>query len=150
MAIAPTLEKYLRPGYSRGRLRMRLLSLPTMPLLAFVVTLFVNCAASAQAEPQGAPQPDSIDAPSASSPSGGPSNQAGAQPEANPTVPQPESSPTGGQHARQDAGGEPQSGHSESGSTSEKPASKVLITIDKTRQQMTVLVDGIEQYKWPV
>jgi lipoprotein-anchoring transpeptidase ErfK/SrfK len=150
MAIAPTLEKYLRPGYSRGRLRMRLLSLPTMPLLAFVVTLFVNCAASAQAEPQGAPQRDSIDAPSASSPSGGPSNQAGAQPEANPTVPQPESSPTGGQHARQDAGGEPQSGHSESGSTSEKPASKVLITIDKTRQQMTVLVDGIEQYKWPV
>ncbi|MGO8843203.1 MAG: hypothetical protein ACLQF1_19405, partial [Methyloceanibacter sp.] len=68
---------------------MRLLSLPTMPLLAFVVTLFVNCAASAQAEPQGAPQPNSTDAPSASNPFGGQSNQAGAQPEANPTVPQP-------------------------------------------------------------
>jgi lipoprotein-anchoring transpeptidase ErfK/SrfK len=148
MAIAPTLEKYLRPGYSRGRLRMRLLSLPTTPLLAFVVALFVSCAANAQAEPQGAPQPNSTEAPSASSPFGGQSNLAGAQPGANPTVPQPESSPTDGQHAPQE--GESQSGQSESGSTSEEPASKVLITIDKTRQQMTVLVDGIEQYKWPV
>jgi lipoprotein-anchoring transpeptidase ErfK/SrfK len=124
---------------------MRLLRLPTMPLLAFVVALFASCA-SAQAEPHST-QPNSTAAPSAS---GGQSNQAGAQPEANPTGAQPESSATGGQHAPQDAQSESQSGQSESGSSSQEPASKVLITIDKTRQQMTVWIDGIEQYEWPV
>jgi lipoprotein-anchoring transpeptidase ErfK/SrfK len=31
-----------------------------------------------------------------------------------------------------------------------EPVSKVLINIDKPTQQMTVFVDGIEQYSWPV
>jgi lipoprotein-anchoring transpeptidase ErfK/SrfK len=112
-----------------------------MPLLALVVALFVGCAASAQAEPQGAPQPNSP---------GAPSNQAGAQPEANPSGGQPESGPTGGQQAPQDAQGESQSGQSESGAASQQPATKIVITIDKSRQQMTVFVDGVEQYTWPV
>jgi lipoprotein-anchoring transpeptidase ErfK/SrfK len=34
--------------------------------------------------------------------------------------------------------------------TPEEPGSKVLITVDKEAQQMTVWVDGIEQYRWPV
>ena len=129
---------------------MYLLRLPTMPLLAFVVALFVSCAASAQAEPQGAPQPNSTGAPSASNPSGGQGNQAGAQPEADPTGAQPESNPGGGQHAPQGAQSESQSGQSESGSANEASASKVLITIDKSTQHMSVWVDGIEQYDWPV
>jgi lipoprotein-anchoring transpeptidase ErfK/SrfK len=58
--------------------------------------------------------------------------------------------PAKGSHAPEDAQGESQSGQSQSGSTSEEPAPKVLITIDKASQQMSVLVDGIEQYKWPV
>jgi lipoprotein-anchoring transpeptidase ErfK/SrfK len=53
-------------------------------------------------------------------------------------------------YAPEDAQGESQSGQSQSSSTSEEPAPKVLITIDKASQQMTVLVDGTEQYKWPV
>ena len=28
--------------------------------------------------------------------------------------------------------------------------SQILINIDKSRQEMTVFVDGIEQYTWPV
>src|SRR5262245_62595899 len=36
------------------------------------------------------------------------------------------------------------------GSASQEPASKILITIDKTRQRMSVSVDGIERYEWPV
>jgi lipoprotein-anchoring transpeptidase ErfK/SrfK len=112
-----------------------------MPLLALVVALFVSCAASAQAEPQDAPQPNSP---------GAPSNQAGAQPEANPSGGQPESGPTGGQQAPQDAQGESQSGQPESGAASQQPATKIVITIDKSRQQMTVFVDGVEQYTWPV
>jgi hypothetical protein len=37
--------------------------------------------------------------------------------------------------------------------TSPEPAqsgSQILINIDKSRQQMTILVDGIEKYSWPV
>jgi lipoprotein-anchoring transpeptidase ErfK/SrfK len=124
---------------------MRLLRLTAMPLLAFVVALFVSCPASAQAQPQGASQPNSTVTPSASTPAGGQSSQADVQPEANPT-----DSPIGGQHSAQDAEGESQSGQSESGSSSQEPASKVLITIDKTTQRTTVRVDGIEQYEWPV
>src|SRR5262245_42527374 len=30
------------------------------------------------------------------------------------------------------------------------PTSEILITIDKTRQRMSVSVDGIERYDWPV
>jgi lipoprotein-anchoring transpeptidase ErfK/SrfK len=32
----------------------------------------------------------------------------------------------------------------------EEPASNVLVTVDKGTQHMTVFVDGIEQYSWPV
>jgi len=32
----------------------------------------------------------------------------------------------------------------------QKPESKVLVTIDKGIQEMTVWVDGVEQYSWPV
>jgi lipoprotein-anchoring transpeptidase ErfK/SrfK len=32
----------------------------------------------------------------------------------------------------------------------EEPASKILITVDKEAQHMTVWVDGVEQYSWPV
>ena len=34
--------------------------------------------------------------------------------------------------------------------SNEDSGSKVLITIDKSAQHMTVWVDGIEQYSWPV
>jgi lipoprotein-anchoring transpeptidase ErfK/SrfK len=110
-----------------------------MSLVALVVALFVSCAASAQAEPQGAPQPNSTGA-----------NQAGAQPEANPAGAQPEPRAAGDQPAPQDAQGESQAGQTKPSSSSQEPASKVLITIDKSKQQMTVWVDGIQQYEWAV
>lgn len=34
--------------------------------------------------------------------------------------------------------------------TNEDSGSKVLVTVDKSAQHMTVWVDGIEQYSWPV
>jgi lipoprotein-anchoring transpeptidase ErfK/SrfK len=119
---------------------MRLLRLPVM-LLAF----FVCCSSIVQAESR--PQPDFLVAPSSPSGSG---NESGAQPQANPTGVQPESSYSGGQHVPQDEEGKSQSGQSGPGSASQEPASKILITIDKTRQRMSVSVDGIERYDWPV
>ena len=102
-----------------------------------------------RAESQRAPQPDFLVAPSAST-YARQNNEPGAQPEANPTSAQPESGPTGGQHAPQDEQGKSQSGQSGPGSSRQEPASQVLITIDKTRQRMSVSVDGMEQYDWPV
>jgi len=31
-----------------------------------------------------------------------------------------------------------------------QPGSQILINIDKTQQEMTVFIDGVEQYSWPV
>jgi len=33
---------------------------------------------------------------------------------------------------------------------SKKPGSSIVITVDKTKQEMTVWIDGIEKYDWPV
>src|SRR4029077_8662102 len=54
----------------------------------------------------------------------------GTQPESNPSTAQPESEATG-------ANSEPT-----------QDGSQILINIDKSRQEMTVFVDGIEQYTW--
>jgi hypothetical protein len=59
---------------------------------------------------------------------------------------------------------QPQTGHTEPGAASEQPdsaptdsnaaveppKSSVLINIDKSSQDMTVFVDGVERYSWPV
>jgi hypothetical protein len=52
-------------------------------------------------------------------------------------------------HRAQDGQQDSQSSQNESRSTSEESA-KIVITIDKMTQQMSVSVDGNEQYKWPV
>ena len=44
----------------------------------------------------------------------------------------------------------PGSAQPESNSGAKKAGSAVIINIDKTKQEMTVLVDGIEKYHWPV
>jgi lipoprotein-anchoring transpeptidase ErfK/SrfK len=98
-------------------------------------------AVSAQAEPQS---PD-------------PGTQSEASPTGEQTEPQPEgtdaeSNPADAQPDSNPAGAQPPSEDAQTGAEAapEEPASKVVITIDKTSQQMTVWVDGIEQYQWPV
>jgi len=43
-----------------------------------------------------------------------------------------------------------ESAQTEPDPANEPPASKVLVSIDKSMQEMTVFVDGIELYTWPV
>jgi L,D-transpeptidase catalytic domain len=47
---------------------------------------------------------------------------------------------------------EPKSGAAQSGANPEpaQAGSQILINIDKSLQEMTVFVDGIEKYQWPV
>ena len=59
-------------------------------------------------------------------------DSAGTQPESNPSTAQPESEATS------------------ANSEQTQDGSQILINIDKSRQEMTVFVDGIEQYTWPV
>jgi lipoprotein-anchoring transpeptidase ErfK/SrfK len=93
------------------------------------------------------PQSNSTVAPPSSLPFGGQSNEAGAQPKANSTGVQAESNTVDSQRAPQDTQDKSGPRQSEPG---QEPAPKILITIDKTKQRMTVLVDGTEKYDWPV
>jgi lipoprotein-anchoring transpeptidase ErfK/SrfK len=115
--------------------RMRVDRLPRLPLLALAAALLIGCPAGAQAEPQNAPKAE-------------------AQPEANSTAAQPEAAPADTaqkpEQKPQDAKGEPAKEQGEAAAKSEEPASKIVINIDKSKQEMTVFVDGVEQYSWPV
>ena len=87
-----------------------------------------------------------------------------AEPSPDGTPPQAEASPGTGQTAPHAVTGEPESvqtgpnaapGEPESAQTdpnaaAELPKSSVLVNIDKSSQEMTVFVDGVEQYSWPV
>ena len=94
--------------------------------------------AKVESEPDAPPEPG----PSAASP--GPDNEKavsepGTQPESKPSIGQPESSTV-----------QPESEATSANSEPTQDGSQILINIDKSRQEMTVFVDGIEQYTWPV
>jgi lipoprotein-anchoring transpeptidase ErfK/SrfK len=110
---------------------MRLPSLPTLPLLALAAALLIGCPVGAQAEPQDAPKAE-------------------AQPDANSGAAQPDAAPADSAQKPEEATGEPPKDQSQSAAKSEEPASKIVINIDKSKQEMTVFVDGVEQYSWPV
>jgi lipoprotein-anchoring transpeptidase ErfK/SrfK len=111
---------------------MRLLGLPRIPKHAYslfiIPFLAVAIASSAGAEtssnppsPQDGGNPPSVEAKP---------NAAAEQPKSDPSTVQPNSKPA---TAKSDQAG-----------------SQILINIDKSRQEMTVFVDGIEKYTWPV
>jgi len=50
--------------------------------------------------------------------------------------------------ATQDSKGKPEDG--DAAAAPEQPKSTILIDIDKSTQEMTVFVDGVQQYSWPV
>jgi len=72
-------------------------------------------------------------------------NPPSAQAEPDPSAEQPKSDPPSAQT-------ESKPGAAQSGANSEpvQVGSQILINIDKSRQEMTVFVDGIEKYTWPV
>lgn len=123
----------------------RLLTLLAVPLFVAMLAIPVG------AEPNPGTQPDT----SAASPSQSPSET--ALPDSEDATPEPGAStatddakPEAGDTAATD-GTKPEPG--EVGAEAvvpEAPKSSVLIDIDKSTQEMTVFVDGIEQHRWPV
>jgi lipoprotein-anchoring transpeptidase ErfK/SrfK len=120
------LPSFLRPTHAYGLL--------IVPFLA--LTLAFPARAETGTKPPSAPAggtPPSAQA-KPNPPAAGPKSPA-TQPKSDAAVAQPES----------DAAAAP-----EANATSVPNGSPILINIDKSRQEMTVFVDGVEQYTWPV
>ena len=128
-------------------MRLSGLRLPNYACALFLVPLLAYATVSpAGAEPSQNPQPSTQyngDLPSAAAKS----NEAAEPPEGTPgtAAEQPESGAAAAQpNAKPEA---------DTAAAAAKPAragSQILVNVDKSLQEMTVFVDGIEKYQWPV
>ena len=81
---------------------------------------------------------------------------ANAETNPNPSTPQAEAKPSASE--TNDAAAGEQNGSTETPATdpsaaptaNEPPKSSILVNVDKSSQEMTVFVDGVEKYSWPV
>jgi lipoprotein-anchoring transpeptidase ErfK/SrfK len=105
-----------------------------VPLLAFALV------APAGAEPSAQPSTQfNGDLPSAAAKP----NATAEQPESE--AAEPEATPEAAQ-----SGAKPETGTPSANAEPAKAGSQILINVDKSLQEMTVFVDGIEKYQWPV
>ena len=135
-------------------MRLSGLRLPNYACALFLVPLLACVTvAPAVAEPSQNPQPSTQyngDLPSAAAKPNG----AAAQPEGNPPAAEAESGTATEQPESGAATAEPNAKpEADKAAAEAKPAkagSQILINVDKSLQEMTVFVDGIEKYQWPV
>lgn len=125
-------------------------SLPSRTLLA-VPFLVAMLAVPASAEPNPKAGPSSVPSVSGAESSAGTTTPSETKPEANLSVPANEGAPdVSGANAATDEA-KPEDADPNAGATAiEPPKSSVVVNIDKSTQEMTVFVDGIEQHRWPV
>jgi lipoprotein-anchoring transpeptidase ErfK/SrfK len=145
---------HFRAGYTGFRTGFAIVSM----------ALLLACGTAAKAEPEDAVPPEPAQAQSESgsteghgtSPVGeGQTEAQGAGTESAPADAQTEADPAGAETPPEDAEAGTDAAPSEDAASGaevapEEPASKILITVDKEAQNMTVWVDGVEQYSWPV
>jgi lipoprotein-anchoring transpeptidase ErfK/SrfK len=113
--------------------------------LLLVPVLALALAAPAAAEPS--PQPSTQfngDQPGAADNPG----DAAGQPESNPGTEAAEQTEPGDSTA--DPNAKPEADTAATTPKPAKPGSQILVNVDKSLQEMTVFVDGIEKYQWPV
>jgi lipoprotein-anchoring transpeptidase ErfK/SrfK len=109
---------------------LRLFELPSLAVLG------VMLAFPASAQTASESQSPSTGTPGAETPSQSP----GAPTSSNPATPNPGSTPATTESAP----------HAESTPGTKETGSSILIAIDKAKQRMTVSIDGVQQYEWPV
>jgi lipoprotein-anchoring transpeptidase ErfK/SrfK len=112
-----------------------LLRLPK-PTYGLFIVPFLAFALASPADAETSSKP-----PSAQNGGNSPSVQAKPNPSAEPS----KSDPAAAQPESNSSAAQP-----DSNTASAQAGSKILINIDKSRQEMTVFVDGIEKYTWPV
>src|SRR5215469_15202977 len=106
-------------------------TLVVVPLLAVMLAFPASAQTSSDSNSAG-----TVGARAQSELTGGPNSSNPATPDTNSPAAKVESQPEGAQP--------------ESNPGPKKAGSAVLISIDKTKQEMTVFLDGIEKYHWPV
>lgn len=122
------------------------------PAYALFLASLLVCALAAPAGAEPSPQPSTQyngDLPSAAAKP----NEAAAQPESNPSTAQPESNASTAQPESNTSTAQPEAKTGAAKPIAPEPAragSQILVNVDKTNQEMTVFVDGVEKYTWPV
>jgi lipoprotein-anchoring transpeptidase ErfK/SrfK len=127
---------------------MRLLALLPSLLAVPLLGLMLAFPASAQTgSTSGTPSTGTASAQAQSESTGGPTNSNPATPKtgSDGVTPSTEANSTAAKAESKPAGTQP-----ESNPETKKTDSTVVITIDKTKQEMTVFIDGVEEYDWPV
>jgi lipoprotein-anchoring transpeptidase ErfK/SrfK len=77
--------------------------------------------------------------------------EAAKQPEANPSAAEPNATPDADKPATTaEPNATPEADKSATTAKPAKAGSQILVNVDKSLQEMTVFVDGIEKYQWPV
>jgi lipoprotein-anchoring transpeptidase ErfK/SrfK len=139
---------------NQGLKDMRLLasSLPVRSLLA-AAFLAVMLAFPASAETNPSASTPSAETPGTSSPQGeatpstGESNEAAGEQNGAPESPDATDDPAAGENNESP---ETPGTSAEQPAIPEEPKASILVNIDKSSQEMTVFVDGVEKYSWPV
>jgi len=117
-------------------------SLVVVPLLAVMLAFPASAQTSSDSNSTG-----TAGARAQSELTGGPTSSNPATPEAGSNTVTP-SIKTNSPAAKAES--KPEGAQPESNPGSKKAGSAVLISIDKTKQEMTIFLDGIEKYHWPV
>src|SRR5215470_15775671 len=117
-------------------------SLVIVPFLVVILAFPASAQTSTDSNGTGA-----AGAPAQSELTGGPTRSNPATPKTGSNTATPS---TGTNSTAAKAESDPGGAQSESNPGTKKADSAVVINIDKTKQEMTVLVDGIEKYHWPV
>jgi lipoprotein-anchoring transpeptidase ErfK/SrfK len=121
-------------------LSRHLRSLLTFPLLGLIL---ISPASAQTGSASGTPSTGTAGADAKST--GAPTSSNQAKTGSNATTPTTEANSTAAQAESKSAGTQP-----ESNPGTKRTSSAVIINIDKTNQKMTVFIDGIEKYDWPV
>jgi lipoprotein-anchoring transpeptidase ErfK/SrfK len=121
-------------------LSRHLRSLLTFPLLGLIL---ISPASAQTGSASGTPSTGTAGADAKST--GAPTSSNQAKTGSNATTPTTEANSTAAQAESKSAGTQP-----ESNPGTKRISSAVIINIDKTNQKMTVFIDGIEKYDWPV
>ena len=117
-------------------------SLTILPFLAVIIAFPASAQTSSDSKTPGT---GTADAPAQSKLGPISPNPATPKTGSNPATPSTQTNPTATKAESKPGGSQP-----ESNPGTKKAGSAVLINIDKTKQEMTVFLDGIEKYHWPV
>jgi lipoprotein-anchoring transpeptidase ErfK/SrfK len=132
-----------RAPVSRNRVHDMCRVIPSRHFRSLMIVSFLTAILAFPARAQTSPDSSSTGAPAG--PTSSSSNSALPDAGSNAIAPRIETNPTAAKSESEPGGSPPQSssGVKEAGPT-------ILISINKTKQRMTVFLDGIEKYDWPV